>query len=118
MNTKTLLTEQIERERTYLAEQEVGTEEYIASLDRLCKLEDKLADREKFESESEREYQKMAEDKQHRITCMGIDIAKFVVGGVVIPIVGLVCITATEKECTFTGALKEYTRLFLPKKHI
>lgn len=118
MNRETLLTEQIERERTYLAEREVGTDEYNASFERLCKLEDKLADLEKFKRESEVDKQRVAEDKQYKIACLGLDAAKFVIGGVVIPIVGLVCITATEKGCTFTGALKEYTRLFVPKKHI
>ena len=37
--------------------------------------------------------------------------------GIVLPIIGLVAITAVEKDTTFTGSLREYTRYFLPKKN-
>ena len=116
MVTKTLLMEQIEREGKYLAEQEVGTDEYKASMTRLITLEEKLADLEKFESESVRKDAQMKDEKRDRFVKNFIDGAKFVIGGVVIPVVGLVCITAAEKEITFTGALREYTKFFIPKK--
>lgn len=109
MEVKTLMLEQIEREREYLSKQEVGTDEYVASLNRLTTQEEKLMELEKFESN-------MAEEKKDRFIKNGIEIIKFGIGGVVIPVVGLICITATEKDTTFTGALKEYTRLFIPKK--
>lgn len=105
MDAKTLVLKQIERESEYLAEHEVGSDEYNKSLTRLITLEEKLAELEKFKDE-----------KNDRFVKNLIDGAKFVIGGVVIPVVGLVCITATEKETTFTGALKEYTRFFIPKK--
>lgn len=116
MDAKYLLLKQIERESEYLAGHEVGTEEYNKSLTRLITLEEKLADLEKFEFESVRKDQQIADEKKDRIVKNIIDGAKFVIGGVVIPVVGLVCITATEKDTTFTGALKEYTRFFIPKK--
>ena len=37
--------------------------------------------------------------------------------GIILPIIGLVAITAVEKDITFTGSLREYTRYFLPKKN-
>lgn len=97
MKLKKLLMEQITREKEYLDKHEVGTEEYCKSMDRLNVLEDKL---EKLNSESAKnliEYVKIGT-------------------GVAVPIIGLVCITATEKDSTFTGALKDYTKLFIPKK--
>ena len=118
MNAKTLLVEQIGRERDYLAEHEVGTEEYNESLKRLISLEEKLSEVEHFESETEMKDKQLADEKKDRFIKNCIDVGKFVVGGVVIPVVGLVCITATEKDVTFTGALREYTRYFLPKKWI
>lgn len=105
MKSKTLLLELIEREYDHLQDHEVGTDEYNASMSRLVTLEGELANLEKSDS-----------DKQDRFVKNVIDVGKFVIGGVVVPVVGLVCITATEKDTTFTGALKEYTRLFIPKK--
>lgn len=116
METKKLLMDQIKRENEYLAEQEVGTEDYNDSLKRLNTLEDKLIELEKFEVESARKDKQMKDEKKDRKIGFGIDVSKFVVSTVVIPIVGLVCITAAEKDITFTGALREYTRYFLPKK--
>jgi len=118
MNAKSLLTEQIVRERDFLAEQQVGTEEYNESLKRLISLEEKLAEVEQFESDNVMKEKQMAEEKKDRFNKNCIDIGKFVAGGIIMPIVGLVCITATEKDVTFTGALREYTRYFLPKKWI
>lgn len=118
MQLKTLLREDIERERTYLHEQEVGSEEYVESLKRLGALEDKLFDLEKFESETVYKEKQFKDEKKDKRTKNVIDIAKFVIGTVIIPGIGLVCITATEKETTFCGALKDYTKLFIPKKLI
>ena len=105
MYSEKMLLELIENERAYFEDREVGTEEYNESLKRLVMLEEKLADLEKFKKEQK--------DKTAK---NGIDIGKFVLGGLVVPVIGLVCITASEKDITFTGALKEYTRLFIPKK--
>ena len=123
MNETSLLDELIEREKEYLDEQEVGTKEYNDSLKRLTELESKRAERVKFFEEKEARVEhdmiervKNYEEKKARMQQNIIEIGKFVVGGVIIPVVGLVCITATEKDTTFTGALRDYTRLFLPKK--
>lgn len=96
---RTLLQGLIEREKKYLAEQETGSEEYVASLKRLMELE-------KQESEStkgERMYKNILEGVK-------------VVSGIALPLIGLVCITATEKDTTFCGALRGYTQLFIPKR--
>ena len=117
MQLRTLLCEDIERERKYLHEQEVGSEEYNDSLKRLGALEDKLFDLEKFESEAvdkERLLQEEKKDKRNKNIIEGVKIAC----GVIVPVVGLIGITAQEKEITFCGALKDYVRLFIPKKTI
>ena len=101
---KARLMELIEREKSHLAKQEVGSEEYCASLRRLMDLEKQLAELEVNEHDKK--------DKVVRNIYEGVKTAS----GIAIPLIGLVWITATEKETTFTGVLKEYTRYFLPKK--
>ena len=105
MQSEKMILELIERERLYLNSCEVGTDEYNASLQRITTLEERLADLEKFKK-----------DQTDRIVKNFIEAGKFIIGGVVVPVIGLVCITASEKDISFTGALKEYTRLFIPKK--
>ena len=117
MELETLLCEDIKRERAYLHEQEVGSEEYNDSLKRLGTLEDKLFDLRKFEAENAAKQQQTKDEKKDRLTKNVMEGVK-IVSGIVIPLIGLVCITATEKETTFCGALKEYTKLFIPKKTI
>ncbi len=116
MYSKTMLYGMIDRERDYLDTHEVGTEEYNASLQRLKSLNEQLKEIEEFEADFEAKEKESNEVKKDRLVKNVIEVGKFVVGGVIVPLIGLVCITATEKDCTFTGALKEYTRLFIPKK--
>lgn len=97
MRNKNLLMEQIERETKYLAEQTVGTEEYVKSQERLMALQKQLTE---------------LDDQTKRF---GLETIK-VAGGILLPIIGLIGITAAEKEITFTGALREYTKYFLPGK--
>lgn len=104
MYSEKMLLELIEKEREHLNECEIGTNEYGASLQRIINLEDKLADVEKFKKEQKDKFVK---------NCIEVGKA---VGGIVMTGVGLVCITAAEKEITFRGALKDYARLFVPKK--
>ena len=133
MELKELLLEDIEREHDHLLDQEVGDEEYIATMKRLNILEDKLHEVKKLEADSEakanqislerekfihetetkaKQTQDEKKDKLIRNVLEGIKVGS----GIIIPIIGLVWITATEKEVTFTGALKDYTKLFVPKK--
>lgn len=97
---KNHLKEAYERENAYLAEQEVGSEEYKASLQRL------MAIKEAMNNPGNKKW----------IVETSIEGVK-VVSGVVLPLIGLVWITATEKDVTFTGALREYTKYFFPKKN-
>ena len=116
MAEKSLLDELIEREKEYLDKHEVGTKEYNDSLKRLTELENQRAERANELENRNAEKAKNDEEKKARMQQNIIEVGKFIVGGVIIPVVGLVCITATEKDTTFTGALRDYTRLFLPKK--
>lgn len=97
MKVKSLLLKLAEREEAYLAEREIGSKEYNESQERLCNLQRQISE---------------LGDQNLRTAIEGIKVA----GGIVLPLVGLVWITAAEKEITFTGALREYTRYFLPKK--
>ena len=93
---KVLLEEQIARVREYLAAQEVGSDEYEQAFDCLMKLEEQLASLECSKTRNV------------------IEIVK-TVGQIMLPLIGLVCITAFEKEGTFTTALRGYVNLFIPK---
>ena len=115
MELKALLREQIEREHKYQRACEVGSDEYNESLRRLGTLEDKLADVEKFESESARKDVQMKEEKNDRLVKNIIEGVK-VGSGIVLPLVGLVAITAFEKSETFTSSLKGIVSCFLPRK--
>ena len=105
MYSKEMLLKLIEKETTYLNSHEVGSEEYNKSMTRLVELQGQLAELEKFDKE-----------QKNKNVGNAIEVGKFILGSVVIPVVGLVAITAVEKDITFTGALREYTRYFLPKK--
>lgn len=104
MDLKTLLREQIEREYAHLGKHEPGTEEYCKSQERLNVLEDKMTDLEKFEDNRK--------DRTVKNVIEGVKTA----GGIVLPVIGLVAITAFEKNDTFTTSLKGFVNCFIPKK--
>lgn len=99
-----LLMEQIEREKAYLARQTIGSDEYCASQHRLMDLAKQVAE---LDSEEKEQKGRVIHD-----IFEGIKIGS----GIAIPLIGLVWITATEKDTTFTGVLKEYTKYFFPRK--
>lgn len=104
MYLQNLLREQIERERTHLEGLKVGSEEYEKSFARLIELEDRLADLEKhLEGKKDRTVKNVIE---------GVKVA----GGIALPLVGYVAVTAFEKNETFTSALKGVVNCFIPKK--
>ena len=109
---KTLLSNLIEREQNYFDSQESGSEEYVNSQARLMKLNSQLTELEKAESEKEAS----AKDQKNTLIRNVLEGVK-VGSGIILPIIGLVAITAVEKDTTFTGSLREYTRYFLPKKN-
>ena len=115
MKGKTLLVELIEREREYVATLNEKSEDYNKSIYRLMDLEKQLAEHERSEADAERRQLEATEDQKDRKTKNIIEAVK-VGSGIMLPLIGLVWITATEKEVTFTGALREYTKCFLPKK--
>ena len=127
---KTLLLNLIEREQTYFESQKPGSEEYIESQTRLMKLSSQLADLEKTETELKTTTEKLEitkaelevtkdvsvkenKDRLIRNILEGVKVGS----GIILPIIGLVAITAVEKDTTFTGSLREYTRYFLPKRN-
>lgn len=119
---KTLLMQLIEREKKYFDGLKPDDEEYVKSQTRLMKLNSQLTDLEKTEVELEKskeelELSKETSKKENKDRFIKNIMEGVKIGtGIVLPIIGLVGITAVEKEITFTGALREYTRYFLPKK--
>ena len=109
---KTLLSNLIEREQNYFDSQESGSEEYVNSQARLMKLNSQLTELEKAEAEKEAS----AKDQKNTLIRNVLEGVK-VGSGIILPIIGLVAITAVEKDTTFTGSLREYTRYFLPNKN-
>ena len=117
MELKDLLREDIKREHDFMCEQQVGSDEYNASMKRLGELENKLFDLVKLESESadkEKQLTDAGKDRKIKYIFEGIKVAS----GVIVPFVGLVGIMAFEKEQTFTSALRDYVKCFVPKKAI
>ena len=111
----------------------VGSKEYEALANRRDRLLDKAieigkfnaeanlkqqqidAEKERFDIECERKQQQMEDEKKDRFVKNVLE--EFKVGGaIVFPVIGLVWITAAEKDISFTGALREYTKYFLPRK--
>lgn len=117
MELRTLLRDDIEREHEYLCQQEVGSEEYNASMKRLGELESKLFDLVKLDLESADKKKQMAEERRDRKTKNIIEVVK-TASGIALPVFGLIGIMAFEKEQTFTSALRDYVKYFLPKKTI
>ena len=109
---KTLLLNLIEREQTYFESQKSGSEEYVNSQARLMKLSSQLTDLEKAEAEKE------ASVKDQKNTLIRNVLEGVKVGsGIILPVIGLGASTAVEKDTTFTGAVREYTRDLLPNKN-
>jgi hypothetical protein len=66
MDLKTLLKDEIEREYAYLCEQEVGSEDYVHSLQRLGGLEDKFVNLTQFETEDANKKAQLEDEKRDR----------------------------------------------------
>ena len=113
---KTLLLNLIEREQIYFENQKPGSEEYVDSQTRLMKLNAQLTELEKAEEDLKLSKDTTAKDQKNTLIRNVLEGVK-VGSGIVLPIIGLVAITAVEKDTTFTGSLREYTRYFLPKKN-
>ena len=127
---KTLLLNLIEREQTYFESQKPGSEEYVDSQSRLMKLSSQLADLEKTETELKTTEEKLELSKAELEVTKDVSVKENkdrlirhilegvkVGSGIILPIIGLVAITAVEKDTTLTGSLREYTRYFLPNKN-
>ena len=99
MNKKqTVLLELIEREREFCEKQTVGSDEYVASSERLMKLEEQL------------EAQKT---QKGRTIIEAIKVG----GGIVLPVFGWVVITAFEKDDSITTSLRKTIDCFIPRRN-
>lgn len=96
--------EMINRESEYLDEQEVGTDEYNASVKRLNELLDKLNELEK--ADASRKDQKFKN---------GLEVAK-VVTGVAVPVGISYLVIKVEETGSLRSALKGIINTCLPRK--
>ncbi len=107
MVNETTLKDLIERERRYIDTLNVGSDEYVSSMKRLMELEKLLSEIEKNEAEMDQ-----AQKSRH----MGAILEWAKVGAsIAMPLFGLIYIVAKEEEITFTGAMRDITKCFLPK---
>lgn len=116
MKTKELLKKQIEREQKYCDSKAIGTKEYEGSFRRLSTLRKELADLEKLEAENERKNREAANEKKDRIVKNTLEGIKIVGGGILMPAIGYVVVTAFEKDDSFTSSLKRVVDCFIPKR--
>ena len=98
MNKKITLLKEIDREREFCENCEIGSPEYVSSLERLMKLEEQL------------ETQK---DHKGKLIIEGIKVGS----GIVLPIFGWVVITAFEKDDSITTALRKTIDCFIPRRN-
>lgn len=110
MINETNLKDLIKRERGYIDTLDTGSDEYVNGTKRLMELEKLLSEIEKNEAE-------MEQAKKSRRMGGILEGAKIAVS-VLMPLIGYVAIVAAEKEITFTGALRDVTKCFLPKSKI
>lgn len=104
---RSIVMEMIEREREHLNGCEVGTEEYNDSQKRLIALEEKLAELDRIDIESKDRFWKFI-----------VEAIKVVGCGIALPVIGLVAITAQERDITYTGAMKALLSSFIPGKKL
>lgn len=115
MSNKELLMKQIEREQNHCDKQNVGTDEYDKSFDRLMRLRKELADLEKIEAENEIKNRELTESKKDKKVKNIIEAVKVVGTGIIMPCIGFVVVTAFEKDDSFTSSLKRTVECFIPK---
>ena len=108
MVNETNLKDLIERQRRYIDTLDNGTDEYVSAVKLLMDLEKELSEIEKNEAE-------MVQDQKSRRVGTILEAVK-IATNVGLPLVGYVVIVAAEKDITFTGALRDVTKCFLPKK--
>lgn len=102
---KQIVEDMISRETEFFEKQEPGTDEYNESQERLSKLQDKLAELEKNDIKSKEEFKKFV-----------LETVKVVGAGILLPVFGLVVITAQERDITYTSALRNLLGCFIPGK--
>lgn len=102
---KETVEDMITREEAYLNKQEVGSEEYNESQKRLVALQEQL-----------RECEKTDIDSKDRFVKFILELLKVVGCGIVLPLFGLIVITAQEREISYVGAMKSLLGSFVPGK--
>ena len=116
MKDKELVLQEIESLLAYREGLEIGSDAYDKVSNQLTGLRKELADLEKTEAENDRRNREMAENKKDRRVKNTLEGVKIIGGGIIMPCIGYVVVTAFEKDDSFTSALKKVVDCFIPKK--
>lgn len=118
MTNRELLMKQLEREQRYCDSQEVGTDTYDKSFNRLCDLRKELLALDKADAELEIKEKEVKGVKIDRAIKNGIDIGKTVLTGVIVPVGISLGVMAMEKEgYTLTSLCKSIVNQCISKKN-
>lgn len=110
MVNETTLKDLIKRERRLIETLDTGSDEYVSSMKRLMELEKLLSEIEKNEAEMDQ-----TQKSRHMETIL--EWAKVAVS-IAMPTFGLFYIVSKEEGITFTGAMRDVTKCFLPRNKI
>ena len=107
----------IENEKAYCDGLDVGSEEYNASVERIIALEQKLNDARKIENDLIMRTMELEDTQKARKINIGLDVGKFAIGSIIMPLTILTVLIAQEREITFTGAGKSFINSLIPRKY-
>lgn len=111
-----MLQKRIEKEETYLETVEPGSDKYNESQERLNRMTELLGQLEQNEREEAHKNGQTKREIKAKKTELIMDVAKFVVGGVIIPVGMSVFILKWEETGSVTTALRSWITNNVPKK--
>ena len=110
------LRKRIEKETKYLESLELGSEEYDRSQHRLDRMTELLGKLEQEERDGDRKDEQLTRDSKSKKTELIMDVVKFAVGGVIIPVGMSVLVLKWEETGSITTALRSWITNNVPKK--
>ena len=111
-----MLQKRIEKEEAYLETLEAGTDTYAASHERLNHMTELLGQLEQSERDEVHKKGQTAREIKAKRNELIMDVVKFVVGGVIIPVGMSVFILKWEETGSVTTALRSWITNNVPKK--
>lgn len=110
------MQKRIEKEEAYLETLKPGTDEYSASQERLNRMTELLGQLEQNERDEVHKNGQTKREIKAKRTELIMDVAKFVIGGVIVPVGMSVFILKWEETGSVTTALRSWITNNVPKK--